>query len=154
MNKSLWVVAVLTLSTSRAFAHDSWWLLCTGTGTETIADKATTTKTKNGIAVSYFDERYKAVHRLDSFHLLFGGRRFDASLVDFDIVDPKTKQPNVVLKEGTSTLFDGQIRVSVSQASTTMSLTGKMRKAYDPSQEMVPFEATLTCKDMSEFGSD
>jgi hypothetical protein len=61
----------------------------------------------------------------------------------------------VVLKEGTSTMFEGQIRATSPQAgSSTMSVVGKMRKAYDASQEMVPFEVTLTCKDMSEFGSD
>jgi len=36
MRNVLWLAAFLALPTPSAFARDSLWLLCTGTGTETI----------------------------------------------------------------------------------------------------------------------
>src|SRR5215475_11113750 len=107
MRNVLWLVAFLALPASPAFARDSLWLLCTGTGTETIkSDKAQPTTTKHGIAVSLFDERYKSVQRLDSIELMFGARRFTAEIVDLEIVfNEKTRPSTLELKEGTKTMF-------------------------------------------------
>jgi hypothetical protein len=156
MRNILGLAAFLALPSSSAFARDSLWLLCMGTGTETIkSDKTQTTTTKHGIAVSLFDERYKAVQRLDSIELIFGGRRFNAEIVNLEMVfNEKTHPANLELKEGTKTMFVGKIRVSLAESASTLSLSGKMRREYDASQELVPFEANLTCKDMSDFGSD
>jgi hypothetical protein len=156
MRNVLWLAAFLALPTSSAFARDSLWLLCTGTGTETIkSDKTPPTTTRNGIAVSLFDGRYKADQRLDSIELIFGGRRFDAEILNLEMVFDKKNHPATLeLKEATKTMFLGQIRVSRVESGSTLFLTGKMRRAYDASQELVPFEATLACKDMSDFGSD
>jgi hypothetical protein len=158
MRNALWLVAFLVFPTSSAFARDSLWLLCAGTGTETIKSdrtQPTTTTTRNGIVVSLFDERHEADQRLDSIELIFGGRRFEAEILNLEMVfNKKTHPATLELKEGTKTMFRGQIRVSLAESGSTLSLSGKMRKAYDASQELVPFEANLACKDMSEFGDD
>jgi hypothetical protein len=156
MRNALWFVVFLALPSSSAFARDSLWLLCTGTGIETInPDKTHSTTTRHGIAVSLFDVRYKAVQRLDSIDLQFGGRRFTAEILNFDMVfNKKTRPATLELKEGTRTMFVGQIHVSLAESGSTLSLNGKLRRAFDASQELVPFEANLACKDMSEFGDD
>jgi hypothetical protein len=156
MRSALWFVVFLALPSSSAFARDSLWLLCTGTGIETISsDKTHSTTTRNGIAVNLFDVRYKAVQRLDSIDLILGGRRFTADILNLEMVfNKKTRPAALELKDGTRTMFAGQIRVSLAESGSTLSLSGKMRRAYDASQELVPFEANLACKDMSEFGDD
>jgi hypothetical protein len=70
------------------------------------------------------------------------------------VYNKKTRPATLELKEGTKTMFVGQIHVSVAGSGSTLSLNGKLRRAFDASQELVPFEANLTCKDMSEFGDD
>lgn len=156
MKNVLWVAAFLALPASPAFARDSLWLLCTGTGTETIkADKTQPTKTRHGIAVSLFDVRYKADQRQDSIELMFGGRRFVAEILNLEMVfNEKTRPKNLELKEGSKTMFQGKIRVSLAEKGTTLSLSGKLRSAFDATQELVPFEANLPCKDMADFGDD
>jgi hypothetical protein len=151
-----WLVVFLALPSSSAFARDSLWLLCTGTGLETISSDSThSTTTRHGIAVSLFDVRYKSVQRLDSIELLFGARRFAGEILNLEMaVDQKNRPARLELKEGTKTMFVGQIRVSAARSGGTLSLSGKMRRAFDASQELVPFEATLACKDMSGFGDD
>lgn len=149
MTRLLCLAAFMTLPATRAFARDSSWLLCTGAG---VAKE--NPERRHGIVVSLFDERYKVVHRLDSITLLLGGRRFEGQLVDFEIDQKQTKPMSLELKEAGKTMFQGQIRLSLSSSSTTLTLTGKIHSGYDTTQELVPYEATLSCKDMSVFGED
>ncbi|MDB4953771.1 MAG: hypothetical protein JWO36_1340 [Myxococcales bacterium] len=158
MRQLLWLATFVALPAPPAFARDSLWLLCTGTGVE--QSKAANAgdppvPSKHGMVISLFDQRYKAVQRLDSLLVLFGARRFDAQLVDFELVfNQKTKPMALELKEGTKTMFKGQIRASLTDSGSTLSLNGKMRDGYDVSAEFVSFEGTFTCKDMAQYGED
>ena len=156
MRNLLWLVVFLALPTSAAHARDSLWLMCTGNGTEEVKSHNNQPMTlKHGVAVTLFDARFKADQRSDSIDLIFGRRRFSGLVFNLDMAFDKKAGPSALeLKEGRNVMFRGQLRVALAAAGSTLTLTGKMRSAYSAGEDLGPFEATLACKDMSDFGDD
>jgi hypothetical protein len=148
----LLLLTALVLASPSAFAKDSLWLLCKGTGVTNGKDaNGNPIQSMDKMAVSLFDSRFEGSQRKDTLKWIFGGRQFDATIFDLEMVlNEKTPAKGIEFSEDGKAIFRGEVSVALKTRGTTLTLLGAVRDGFDDTAPFAMFSATLTCDNLSD----